>query len=44
MKIHFHAEAQISALIEEKNATHGLIAMTDLTKKTAVNNTLYYKL
>lgn len=44
MKIHFHAEAQISALTEEKNVTYVLIATTDLTKKIAVNNTFYYKL
>jgi len=44
MKIHFHAEAQISALTEEKNVTNALIATTDLTKKIAVNNTFYYQL
>jgi len=44
MKIHFHAEAQISALTEEKNATDALIATTDLMKKIAVNNTFYHQL
>jgi len=39
MKIHFHAEAQISVLTEEKNVTYALIVTTDLTKKIAVNNT-----
>jgi hypothetical protein len=36
MKIHFHAEAQLSALTEEKNVTYVLIATTDLTKKIAL--------
>lgn len=44
MKIHFHVEAQISALTEEKNVTGALIATTDLTKKIAVNNKFYHKL
>lgn len=44
MKIHFRAEAQISALTEEKNVIYALIVTTDLTKKIAVNNKFLLKI